>query len=931
MPDAAAQSTGTVEGRVVDANDGTPLPGANVAVEGTSTGTSTDEDGRYALSGVPTGSQTIRVSFVGYEKAEKTLEVRSGETTSLNVKLKSQITEAGEVVVTGIRKNQMRSINQKRQAANVIDVLSADEIGNLPEQNVAEAVQRLPGISIQTSRGEGRLVTIRGAQPDLNNVTMNGHSFASTAERRATALDLVPSEMVSSVEVIKAVRPDMDANAVGGTININTLSAFDRDGTFVSASGRLLNHAQQLDFEDKRQPFRASVTAGTQFGADQQWGIAVSASAFRRDFTTAEFNPATWNDVDGTMIPEDLETNVEDHNRDRYSVNTNLDYRFTSTSRLYARGYYSHTAEVERNNEYEFYLTDGDGEIVNQTPTSAEFLSSEAELDLGHDDEKESLYSITLGSEQRFGAVQWDASGTFTRGILDRTDHDVEFGSRDDELFGVYFDANREFSTIYPTNPEAVRDPSNYFFNSIDRETQSNDERTWVASTDVRWDVDVFEQPAYWKTGLKLQSRNKVIDDLEEQWNDGETPVSMGQFAMSTLGPIHGGIESYVMGDVDRFVDYFYDNINDGSRFDFDEQELIEEEHENDSRNQEDIYAGYVMGNIEVGAFTVLGGARLEHTRTDARRSVLIYDDDADTITPDEETFSNAYTNVLPSLHLRYSATDNLLFRAAWTNTIGRPDYDETAGFREVYFNQVPNEPGVFEGGVNESNPNLSPYRAMNTDITAEYYTNQGGLIAVAGFYKHVDNPIYEEEFEYNDVERLNRFFREFEYSQQRNADAGSVLGLEVTFQQPFTFLPAPLNGLGLSSNTTVSRSSVEVPGREEDELPFFGQSDLIYNIEPYFQKAGFEVRLAWHYRSEYLDNVGGDPMYDEYEDERRTIDVSASYDVPASALPSQWTLQAQVRNLTNEPERGYQRERRYPTAHTLSGRTVSFGMTTNF
>ncbi|PSQ65499.1 MAG: hypothetical protein BRD25_02605 [Bacteroidetes bacterium QH_1_61_8] len=120
MPDAAAQSTGTVEGRVVDANDGTPLPGANVAVEGTSIGTSTNEDGRYALSGVPTGSQTIRVSFVGYEKAEKTLEVRSGETTSLNVKLKSQITEAGEVVVTGIRKNQMRSINQKRQAANVM-------------------------------------------------------------------------------------------------------------------------------------------------------------------------------------------------------------------------------------------------------------------------------------------------------------------------------------------------------------------------------------------------------------------------------------------------------------------------------------------------------------------------------------------------------------------------------------------------------------------------------------------------------------------------------------------------------------------------------------------------------------------------------------------------------------------------------------------
>jgi outer membrane cobalamin receptor len=200
-PPASAQTTGTIEGRVVDAEDGAPLPGANVVVEGTSLGTSTNESGRFTLSGVPTGSQTVRISFVSYEDTEKTVDVDSGRRATLTVRLQSQVTEAGEVVVTGIRESQMRSVNQKKQAPNVVDALSADDIGNLPEKNVAEAVQRLPGIVLKNDRTEGRFVSIRGGASNLNNVTLNGNALASTAGSRATALDLLPAEMVSNVEV----------------------------------------------------------------------------------------------------------------------------------------------------------------------------------------------------------------------------------------------------------------------------------------------------------------------------------------------------------------------------------------------------------------------------------------------------------------------------------------------------------------------------------------------------------------------------------------------------------------------------------------------------------------------------------------------------------------------------------------------------------
>ena len=242
VPGAAAQSTGVVTGRVVDAGDGTPLPGANVILDGTSTGASTDAEGRFEIRAVPTGTQRLVVSHVSYQDTTVTVEVPGDQTVTRTLELRSEVTEAGEVVVTGLRESQMRSVNQKRQAPNVVDALSADDIGNLPEKNVAEAVQRLPGIVLRNDRTEGRFVSIRGSAANLNNVTLNGNTMASTAGSRATALDLLPAEMVSNVQVTKAVTPDMPGNAIGGSIDISTLTAFDRDGSFAFGSVRGLSH-----------------------------------------------------------------------------------------------------------------------------------------------------------------------------------------------------------------------------------------------------------------------------------------------------------------------------------------------------------------------------------------------------------------------------------------------------------------------------------------------------------------------------------------------------------------------------------------------------------------------------------------------------------------------------------------------------------------
>ena len=348
---APAQAQGTIVGRVTEAATGAPLPGANVVIEGTTIGASTNNDGRFRLRDVPTGPQTIVVSFVGFEPAEATLTIDAGATVEENFALESQTLQSGEVVVTGIRGSQSRAIGQKRQAVNVIDALSADDIGSLPEKNVAEAVQRLPGMVIRNDRGEGRFVSIRGSAAALNNVTLNGNTMASTADSRATALDLLPAEMVSSIEVTKAVTPDMDGNAIGGSININTLSAFDRSGAFAFGSFRGMDNEQQVDgLRDPKIPFRGSVTAGTQFGANDQFGLVVSGSGGRRDFTGSGVKGDGWDEADdrvlnGIALPDEQEQEVESHERTRFALNASLEWKPVDQTSIFIRPYYTYTDE----------------------------------------------------------------------------------------------------------------------------------------------------------------------------------------------------------------------------------------------------------------------------------------------------------------------------------------------------------------------------------------------------------------------------------------------------------------------------------------------------------------------------------------------------------------------------------------------------------
>ena len=916
---AVAQQTGTIAGRVTGP-DGNPVASAILTVVGTSASTSTSASGDYRIANAPIARQRVAIRYLGFRSDTLSVAVSGDRTARLDITMELSPVALDGLTVTGERSAALRAINEQRATLALASIIAGDEIGKLPDQNVAEAVQRAPAVTIQTSRGEGRYVSIRGTAPELNNVTLNGSTLASSAGSRATALDLLPASMVANVEVIKTTTPDMDGNALGGTVNIETVTAFDREEPFLFASIEGMLADQAVDYLDDKLPFEANFTAGRRFGADQRFGIVVAGSANRRDFSASVLDPDGWDDIgDGDIFPVELELQVEDNERQRYGVTTGLDWRPSERTNLFARGLYTYTKEVAFNSEYEYGLV---GDPMSINGTAASFGAGSLELDLSNSDETEHLMGLTLGAEQRFGELSWNVSGTFTRGTLNEEGPDATFETDevDEAMAAGTVDVSDYFFTISPANPGFVNDPTHYPLRSADLQFYTNTENTWVAETDLRLDTNLGAAPAFLQLGAKFQQRDKLIDDLEYQYIP-LGPISLEPFYLPNTGTVQGGAEASAHGDVGRWRDYILANVNDPSLFQLDEFESALEAVQGDSDNLERIFAAYVMGEARFGNLTALAGARIERTNTESLRYEVAVNEDTDDVETNSATFETEYTNVLPALILKLDATDNLVLRAAWTNSIGRPDYDEISGFELLEYEET-STPGVFEGGIEAGNPHLEPYEASNLDVFAEYYFDTGGVLSAGYFHKRIDNPIFVFEDEQRNVEYEGRFFEELDFSQVRNADAGDLSGLELSYAQPFIFLPYPFDGLGISLNAAFIDSSVDIPGREGEDLPFFGQADRVYNVVPYYQRGPFEVRFAWAYQSAYLLEVGDEPFEDRYFDSRSTIDLSASFDVY-----DRLRLYARARNLTDAPEVGFQGIVSRYDVHTITGRTFSIGV----
>lgn len=818
----------------------------------------------------------------------------------------SQDDTGGEIIVTGDRASNLAAIRIKRDAPTIIEVVSADTVGKLPDYNPAEAIQRLPGVSVQIDQGEARYAVIRGVDSNLNNVTIDGNLVgAPEAEGRRVSLDTIPSDLVSRIEVIKAVTPDYDANAVGGTINIRTPSAFDRRDGFLLGSVR-----GSLNDIDGRVGGGGSLTYGTRFGSADSFGILAAGSYNKRFQSSQTANPVVYLPRGAGVRNAPAQYQFYDYeiSRERIGAVVNLEWRGTDLS-LYVRNIYNEFTDKEGRDFLDYDYDRGTATILS--PTSIRFSRGRGTRAFRQNNQTQKLLNVSPGGEWDFGTGRLAFNYTYAN-ASEHTPVRDDLDAISPDILNNTIDLATSRPLFSAVNP-AIADASIYTLRRFQFRSEEIDETLHSGRADVTFD-DVFgDTEGFIKLGGKYLNRHKTRDSRRERY-DYTGAVTLAGAVKGDASPYYNGEYPGVFGprlDYGALLGLFDANA---AGFRLNTVETLRNDFNVDYDIREKIYAGYAMGSVTLGELTAIGGVRVEHTDTKST-AFSVRDADGDRVLELSDITSltgiNRYTDVLPSLHLNYRPTDTLQFRAAFTNTIGRPNYDAAVPTFEE-------EAGVGVAG----NPDLEPFKSMGLDLTAEFYPAREAILSAGIFYKKIENPIY------NGI-ILNTQFDGIpltQLSQPLNAENGYILGVEANLQYQLSFLPSPFDGFGVSVNGTYVKSDLQVPGREAEDIPFFRQSDEIANAAIFYAIGRIEARVALSYRDDYIESIGATSGSDIYNKARAQLDAKLSFD-----LTDRIELFGSASNITNAPLAFYQDNKTQTFSREFYSYSLSFGISGAF
>ncbi|MCH6255802.1 TonB-dependent receptor [Puniceicoccaceae bacterium K14] len=884
-------SAETLSGQVRDARNGNYISNAIIKIEALGRRTKTDREGRYTFRDIDPGSHTIEVFYLGYNEVSQLITLSAGSDLVVDLKIGADIVEFEDLVVDGTRGALTRALQQKRVSTNSLDVIAANAIGKLPDDNAAEAVRRLPGVVAEIDQGEGRFIVVRGVDSALNNITINGQVIGSPdGGSRAVAMDTVPSDLISRIEVIKAVTPDMDHNAIGASVNIVTPSAFDRGEPFATVRAAIGENDKS-----GHALHNGSATFGTEFG-DGKWGFVLGLSQSYRRYASDLLTVGQLDDYNDNRyyVPSTQKFFDYDVERKRSGINGALEFRPEYGRNYYLRASLNTLTDDEGRDQADYDFTRGD--LTDQTETSGSFSEGRASREFRSYLQEREIISVQAGTELILGNGKLDAN--ITVGSAKRTTPrriDWEFRSSS-TAFPNNYDLSPELYEVTPS--ENFYDSDSYPFRRVRRRTDSEVEDLWSAKINYSQDTSLLGGQGSWKTGVSWLTRDKSLDRNNENYTDAED-FKLSDFDLSDSEPtdfFDGSIRFGPTLDYDALEDFFFASPE---YFEYDESGSFSNSTESDFEASEDVIAAYAMTTVDYGYLTLLGGVRIESTEADYAANEFGEEEGEDIFR--RITGSTSYTNLLPGIHFVYEFSDRLQMRGAWTNTLGRPAYADLAPTRNTDIEEDLNDEGIalgtFTGSFDEGNSELDPYESMNFDVGIEYYLSNNGIFSAAVFHKVIDNPIYKRTTNEKNVEFEGRLYSELSRSRPTNGDSGEITGLELNYQQYLTFLPAPFDGLGFSINYTWTDSKVEVPEREGEDLPFFKQADGSGNFALYYEKSRWDVRLALNYSGAYITGIGSEEIDDFYVDERLTWDFKAGY-----KIDDNWSVFGELLNFNEEP-----------------------------
>lgn len=784
------------------------------------------------------------------------------------------------------------ALKDQRSSDSIKSVVHADGVAQLPDQNVAEAVQRLPGISVERDQGEGRFVSVRGLAPDLNSVTINGTLVpAPESDRRAVALDVLPAELVQSLSVVKTLTPDMDANSLGGTVEVQSLSAFDHKGLFYTGSTEA-----GYDSNSHQTSPKFSGAASNRFslgdGVDN-FGVAAALSLQKRKFGSD--NSETGGAWDGNSLQE-FEQRDYDISRERAGMGLNFDYKPDDISSYYLRTLYSRFKDDETRNSSKIEFADALSEGQTADADVSRRLKSR--------EETQEIQSYVFGGERSFGLWTLSGQAGYSRSSEDSPGHIASAVFEADTFADSGFYDSEEPRAILPA---AAYNASNYSLDKVEWEKQNTRDTEKNIRLDLARDYDVNGYAGQFKFGGKVSRRDKtndldawVYEDLADAgFTDAQ--LNLGQFQGSkvhyTLGNLGNSISA---GNIKQLIG----GLNPADYYDQEESRV------NDYDISEDINAGYFMNTLDIDKWRFITGLRYEGTKQEAK-GTGVTDGEFSTVDSKRE-----YHHWLPGLHARYQLDRNTQVRAAWTNTVVRPTFGQLApGFA------IDDDEATF------GNPGLNPLKSSNLDLGIEHFMGRAGTVSAFVFYKDIKDFVYN-----TDLAGTGAYADFSEAHTYANGDKAKLYGLELAYSQKFDWLPSPFNGLLLGANATFSRSKASIEGYDQGaganrkrDIDLPNQSDTVGNLMLGWEDDKLSLRLSANYKSDYLYELStiDDKAHDKYVDAQTFIDFSARY-----SLTKNLQVNFQAQNLTNQPYFVYSGNSSRNAQYEEYGPTYSVGLT---
>ena len=874
---------GALSGRIVDESN-LPLPGATVIIEDVSA-TVSDLDGNYLMTNIPEGDYTVQISFIGYNTLASSVTVIAGENTQVNFELVPGV-NLSEIVVTSQLRGQARALSNQFSSYNITNVIASDQIGRFPDQNIGDALKRVSGINVQYDQGEARFGNIRGTSPQLNAVTINGERIPSAeAEDRSIQLDLIPSDMIQMVEVSKAVTPDMDADAIGGSVNLVTRAAPVEQ----RISGTLGGGYNILAEEPT---FNGSLIFGDRY-ANNKLGVILSASYFDNnlgsDNVEAEWIYDDTNENDRFDEGEDFwteEVQIRQYylQRIRQSYSLSLDYKLNSNNTIFFKGMYNRRKDWENRYRaiYSDIEQDGDqwvGELQRETKSGTE------DIKYGRLEDQQ-MMNFALSGDHLFGQLKVDWSANYALASEDRP-NERYYEIATDGTVPLDVDFSDPTRPKVSSNDPLYQNPSSAWeLGELTEEFQS------TSDEDINGRID-FELPlanGYNQSILKFGGRVRTKSKTRSNNFFEYSPTTDDLFNRSIVDVEDFSKDNFLPGDytIGSFTtkEFLGDlDLND-SNFEK-EQDLSELAGNFDA--SEVILGGYAMVEQNIGKNLLLvAGLRVE--QTNLQYAGFRYDNEQETLDA-TETVQSDYINVLPGLHAKYNLSPRTLLRFAFTNTLARPSYFDLVPYREI------------EDGVELSigNPTLVPTTSMNLDLMAEHYFGNVGLLSGGVFYKDISNFIVNQTFDDYTFEG-----QEWEsFSQPINGGNAALLGAEFTFQRQLDFITPALSGVGVYFNYTFINSQVtdfNFEGREDDEIQLPGSPRHTLNASLAYEGKKFTSRVSVNYASDFIDEVGGESFADIHYDQATFLDLNFSYSATDNLV-----IYANANNLLNQPLRYFQ------------------------